>query len=280
MPDAELIPTILTEVVSRIIDLLPSLLAALVVVVVGWFASRVLYWLTRGLLRRVGLDEAIGRTVLAEGMQRAGIRRPASELLGLIVFWLVFLSFVLITLEQLGFAVAVQPLQELIRYLPRLLAASGILIVGALLAQGLDRAVQAAASSLGVEFHQTLGRIAGGLTLVISAVVAVQQLGFDVTLLTGLLTNLLTIAAAALALALGLGARDVARSVLAGYYARETYELGGRVVIEEVEGTLEAIGTLNAEVSVGEDRLVIPNSRLTGGIVRVRGSGGSSEHKD
>ncbi len=72
----------------------------------------------------------------------------------------------------------------------------------------------------------------------------------------------------------------MARSVLAGYYARETYELGGRVVIEEVEGTLEAIGTLNAEVSVGEDRLVIPNSRLTGGIVRVRGSGGSSEHKD
>jgi small-conductance mechanosensitive channel len=180
----------------------------------------------------------------------------------LLVFWLVFLSFVLMSLERLGFSLAVLPLQALIAYLPRLLAAILILIIGALVAQLAGKATQATTASMGVEFHQGLGRAAHWLVLATAAILAVDQLGLNISLLTNLVTNVVTIAVAGLALAFGLGGRDVARNVLAGYYARELFTPGDRLAVYDEEGTLEAIGTLNAELGVNGGRLVIPNSRL------------------
>ena len=118
------------------------------------------------------------------------------------------------------------------------------------------------------------------LLLVVTVILAVDQLGFNLTLLTETFTNLLTVVVAGLVLAFALGARGVTGNVLAGYYAREQFSLGEHVVVDDQEGTLEAIGTLNAEIAVGEDRIFIPNARMIESQVRVRGKSktvGSSE---
>jgi small-conductance mechanosensitive channel len=78
-----------------------------------------------------------------------------------------------------------------------------------------------------------------------------------------LLTNLVTLMVGGLALAFGLGGRDVARNVLAGFYAREQFATGDTLLIDGEEGTLEGIGTLNTEIHVDEVRLIVPNTRLT-----------------
>jgi small-conductance mechanosensitive channel len=174
----------------------------------------------------------------------------------------------------------VLPLQGLIGFLPHLLAAALVLIVGSFLAQFLGRVSQATAAGMGIEFHQSLGQLVQVLLLVVTVILAVDQLGFNLTLLTETLTNLLTVVVAGLVLTFALGARGVAGNILAGYYAREQFSLGERVVIDDQEGTLEAIGPLNVEVAVGEDRIFIPNARMIESQVRVRGkskSAGSSE---
>jgi small-conductance mechanosensitive channel len=188
----------------------------------------------------------------------------------MIAFWLVFLSFLMIALETAGLARAITPLQGLVSFLPLLLAAALVLIVGAVLAQFLGRLTQATAASMGVEYHEKFGQAIRWLLLVVTAIVAVEQLGIDLTLITDTLTNLLTIAAASIALAFALGSKDVVRNVLAGFYARELYALGDTLVIDDEEGTLEGISTLNAEVFRGNEKLVIPNSKLIESRVLVR----------
>ena len=144
------------------------------------------------------------------------------------------------------------------------------LILGSLLVQFVSRAVQGALAGMGIDFHQALGSIVRILLMAIVVIIVIEQVGLDVTLLTNLFTSVLTIVVAGLALAFGLGGREVARNVLAGFYARELFAVGDVVVIDEVEGTLEGISTLNAEIRVGEDRVTIPNTRLTDAMVRQR----------
>ena len=91
----------------------------------------------------------------------------------------------------------------------------------------------------------------------------------SITSLTNALTNIITIFVAGLALAFGIGARDVVRNILAGYYAREHFELGDQVQIDNETGTLAAIGTVNTEITLPKGRIVIPNSDLTGKMVKV-----------
>lgn len=280
MIDTVYIQDLLSDLWDRLIAWLPTILVAIILIILGWIFARLISALTQRLLRRLRVDGIFERVGLADGFTQAGITRPASELIGLVIFWLVFLSFILLALEQFGLMAVVLPLQGLIGYLPRLLAAALVLIVGAFLAQFLGRVSQATAAGMRIEFHQPLGQLVQVLLLVVTVILAVDQLGFNLTLLTETFTNLLTVVVAGLVLAFALGARGVTGNVLAGYYAREQFSLGEHVVVDDQEGTLEAIGTLNAEIAVGEDRIFIPNARMIESQVRVRGKSktvGSSE---
>jgi hypothetical protein len=52
------------------------------------------------------------------------------------------------------------------------------------------------------------------------------------------------------------------RNLLAGFYAKELFEIGQRVNMDGYEGTLEAIGPLKAVIAVPEGRVTVPNSAL------------------
>ncbi len=262
MTDPELFQTTFLSLLSQAAGYLPTLLSALVILLVGWLLARGLAALTRRIALRLDIDRLVENSGLSAGLAQAQITRQASELISLLIFWAVFLSALLIALDFMGLEVAVVPLQGLLSYLPRILAAILILIAGSVLAQFLGRATQAATASMGVEFHQQLGQAVRLVVLIATVVIAIQQLGVDLTLFTTALVNLLTIAAAGLVLAFALGGQGIVRNILAGYYAKEMFATGNRLEIDGQAGTLEAIGTINAEISVGDDRLVLPNTSL------------------
>lgn len=270
MIDIEILQTAFNNMVGGLVQFMPRLLTSLLILLVGWLLARVISRIVQQVGERLGLQSLLERTGVAAGLKRAQINRSGPYLLGTFIFWMIFLNFVLISLENLGLMAAVEPLRELIAFLPRILAALATLTAGVLLAQFLGKAAQAAMSGMGVDFHEEVGQAVNILLIIMVVVVVLEQLGIDAQILTNIFTNVITIVVAGLALAFGLGGRDVARNVLAGYYAREQYAAGDYIVIDGEEGLLEGIGTLNAEIRVGDELLIIPNTRLTDTAVRLR----------
>ncbi len=270
MIDLDVIQSAFDNMVTGAITFFPRLITTVLILLVGWLIARLIATVIRRLAERLQVEKLLEQTGVNAGLERAGIDRTGTELLASLFFWIVFLNFLLIALENLGLTAAVEPLRNLIAFLPRLLAALATLVAGVLLAQFLGRAAQAAMSSMGVDFHEQVGQGVNILLIVMIVIVVLEQLGIDASIMTNIFTNVLTIIVAGLALAFGLGGRGVARNVLAGYYAREQFMTGDTVIIDEEEGFLEGIGTLNAEIRVGEARLIIPNTRLTETAVKVR----------
>ncbi|KAA3643806.1 MAG: mechanosensitive ion channel family protein [Chloroflexi bacterium] len=269
MLNPEMIQYTLTNLVEQVLSYLPMLLTALLLLFGGWLLARLLSGVVRRIAQRLGIDDLVERSGLAAGMQNAGIQRKMTDLIALLGFWLVWLYFILAAIENLGLSLALSPLQALLGYLPNIFAAILTLVIGALLAQVLGRSTQAAVATMGVEFHESIGRAIRMLLLVITGVVAVEQLGFDLSFLTATMTNLITIAVAGFALAFGLGGRDIARNVLASYYVREQFELGAGIVVDGQKGTLESIGTVNSEIAVEDGHIVIPNTRLIESATKI-----------
>lgn len=270
MIDLDIIQTAITDMVARLIAFGPSLFTAVLILLIGWGLSRVIENVVKRIADRINLERIFEQTGVRAGLNRAQITQSAGALIGRFIYWIIFLNFLLIALESIGLNAAVVPLRELIAFLPRILVAMATLIGGVLLAQFLGRAAQAAMSGMGVDFHEEVGQGVNVLLIIMVIVVVLEQLGIDAQILINIFTNVITLVVAGLALAFGLGGRDVARNVLAGYYAREQFEPGDVILVNGNEGLLEGIGTLNAEVRVGDDLLIVPNTRLTGTAVRIR----------
>ena len=273
MIDFEIIQNAFSNMVANAIDYVPRLITALIILLAGWLLAKFVATVVQRLGEKVRLEDLLLRTGIKAGLEKAQINRSGTQLLGLLLYWIIFLNFILIALESMGLDAAVTPLRSLIAFLPRLLAALATLTAGVLLAQFLGKAAQAAMSSMGVEFHQEVGQGVNVLLVIMIVIVVLEQLGINASIMTNIFTNVITLAVAGLALAFGLGGRDVARSVLAGYYAREQFALGDRVNIDGEEGTLEAIGPLNAEIRLGSERLIVPNTVLTETAVKIKDNG-------
>lgn len=251
-----------TNLINRTSSFVPTMLATVLLLLVGLLVSWLIASLIRRFLVRVRLDRWLDSSDVAESLKQSDLGRSPTQLIARVVFWLFFLCFIVIALENLGLELSQLPIRAFIAYLPVVLGAVLLLLGGVVLATFLGRGTAAALGGMGIEHYGRLGRVVKGLVVALTVVLVVEQLGFDVTTLTRTFSNLVIVIAAGLVFAFAWGGRDVARNVLASHYIREQYRQGDRVVVDGHEGVLEEVGSLNSRLTSEEGEILVPNSRL------------------
>ncbi|MGC4049750.1 MAG: hypothetical protein QM757_09585 [Paludibaculum sp.] len=126
-------------------------------------------------------------------------------------------------------------------YLPNIIAALVLLILGSTVGQFVGQIVSQSAESSGIEFAPALGKLVSGAILFVCAMMGLAQLRIDtdiVRIVTGLV---LGGASLAFGLSFGLGTRDVIRNITAGFYARKVLTMGKPLEIAGQQGVLRAI---------------------------------------
>jgi hypothetical protein len=202
------------ETMHSIAVFLPRIMIMLMLLVmgvlIGWIAKVVLM----RVLRTLRLDAASERAGLALAFQRAGIKRSASQLVGLIAFWLIFLFFAFAGLNVLAVSAALDAMHLIVQYLPHLLAALLVLLAGWLLANFLAQATLIAAVNaqfFGARF------LANGVrwgVLCLTLAMVLTQLGIAKEVVVATFSIAFGGVVLALALAFGLGAKDHAKRFL------------------------------------------------------------------
>jgi small-conductance mechanosensitive channel len=254
---------------SRLVIFLPNLLAAVVILALGYVLSALLRRIIVAVLRRIGLDAATRRIGVRAGLDRAGIQANASEILGGLVFWLLMLTFVVSAAETLGLQNVSRTIDAFVRYLPNVIGASIIAVVGLLIAHFVRDLVRSGTASLGGDYARGLSNLAYGVLVVVIASLAVGQLQINTTLFDRLIEILLIASGGALGLAVGLGTRDIAKQLVAGVYARDLLTHGAQLSIDDAQGVLEEVGAVCMRLKTTDGRTVyVPNGLFTERIVR------------
>jgi hypothetical protein len=226
---AQILVTAFREVALRVAAVAPRLLAALILVVLGWVVAAVVRNLTVRVLRAADVDGRSARVGLTSTLGRAGIKRSPSEMLGRLVFWLLFLMSLLMGVEALEIPATAGLVAVAGRFLPNLLVAVLVLLIGWLLAQFLAQTVLIFVVNAQVGGGPVVAAAVRWLVLAFAAGVALTQLGIAremVLLVFGIALGGLVLA---LALAFGLGARDLARQALERWFGSEREEESERI---------------------------------------------------
>ena len=216
----EVIRTTLVEVGARFQDFVPNLLAMLVLLAIGILAAVAIRFSVGFLLRWLAFDRFSERTGIRTVLQKGGIRAAPSRVLALTLAWLVLAVFVLLAVAALDLAAAVNLVNEAFAYLPNLLVAGALLLLGSLVAGFVRRSVLIAAVNAGVPSARLLAGGAQAGLLVLFAAMALEHLGLGRQVILTSFTILFGGVVFALALAFGLAGRDIARETLDRMRAR------------------------------------------------------------
>lgn len=197
---------------------LPKIIAFALILVVGWFIASLIAKGVAMLLRRVQFNELAQRAGISQPMQNMGTD-PAGFFAG-VVKWFVRLIAVVVAFDALGLPAVSGFLREVLLWIPNLVVALVVIVIGGLAAKALSAFVRGAVEKAGVGSPKLLGTLASAAVWTFTAIVAVNQLGIGATLVNTLFMGLVGALALALGLSFGLGGRDTAGHIVRDWYSR------------------------------------------------------------
>jgi hypothetical protein len=248
----------------------PKFIGAISILVIGWIISRTVGKILSKVLATIGVDRLAEMFQDIDFVQRAGgMRAQVSELLAKGVYYMLMLIFIIAATEVLGVAAITQLFTDLMNYLPSLLTAAVVLLIGIFLADIIQGAVLALCQSLGIASAKMIASIVFYFIFVTIAVSALAQAKINTDFISSNLTAIIGAVALAFAFGYGLASRDLISNYLAGYYNKNKIRVGDDVRVIGVRGKVVMIDATSLILQTPERAIIVPLSKLTTEKVEV-----------
>jgi hypothetical protein len=262
----------LTDRIAFATGLTRSTVIAALILLLGLLAAAVLGRLARRLVSK----SARWLGSLQPGAVSVPQLDRVEKAVGSAVYWLALVFAVMAATETLGLPVVTAWLSGVATFLPRVAVAIVIVALGTVAARITRHVVVSTASGANVSSSERLGRVTELSILLGTALVAIEQLGIEISFLKATLLILFGGGLLGAALAFGIGGRDLVANILSAHYVHRLYQVGQVVRIDGVEGRIVRIAETSVILECAEGDVSIParvfaDSRST--LIVRRGGG-------
>jgi small-conductance mechanosensitive channel len=235
-----------TELMSRI----PNVLISIVVLIVSYFIARLVKFLIKRLFAFFG--NLVKNRFNYLNFKQAGL------FMGNAFFWLIIFSSLLIITDLLGLSMLTVWFQSIIQYLPNILAAILIVFAAMMLGNLISNLLVSVNDRSGLKYDSTLIKVIRFLLLAMAIIIALDQIGIEISLLINIINIVLAAVLFGAALSFALGAQTSISNILACYYVRKMYKKGDEIQIGESRGKIVRIDTTNVIIQSDIGRIMIP----------------------
>ena len=257
----------LTTALGLLFSAIPKVLGFAVILLLGWLIASLVEKGVAALLRTVRFNDLSERSGLAEFVRKMGADTDSSGMIGAVAKWFIRLIALVVAFDALGLPAVSDVLRQLLLWLPNVVVALVVLVVGGLAARALRNLVRGAATEGGLANPKLLAQVAHTLVWAFAIVVAVNQIGIATDLVNTLFMAVVGAVALALALAFGLGGRDTASRIVHRWYSQsQTSRHGAEAASSQVHSGMAASGTQAATTPGGSGASVGGHAGAGGGF--------------
>ncbi len=197
-------------ILTQIGHFLINVLLVIIILIAGWLISNGIKGLVVRVLKTVKFDELSKQIELDNLLKKGGITYSLSELMGMICYWLALLITFVVAVNAIGLTTAIDLLNRITLYIPNIIAAIFILILGMFVATLLKNIVKTAATNAGLSQASFLAKLAESVVIVFALLITLEQLGIGAKIIELTISILLGALGLAFALSFGLGCKDIA----------------------------------------------------------------------
>lgn len=258
------------QLIAQFSAFFPKFIGASTILFVGWLVSRTVGKILSKVLANVGVDRLAEMLDDIDLVQRTGVlKEKLSGIIAKIVYYMMMLTFIIAATETLGVAAITQLFTDLMNYLPSLLTASVVFMLGLFLADMVQGAVVTLCLSLGIASGKMIGSIVFYFLFVTIAVSALAQAKINTEFISSSLVVLIGAGALAFAFGYGLASKDLVSNYLASYYNKNKVRVGDEVRIIGERGKVVLIDSTSMILQTPERAIIVPLSKLTTEKVEV-----------
>jgi hypothetical protein len=264
----EQLAAIYRDAIAAGIRAIPRLVAGVAVIVIMVLAAKLVERVLRALLVRVRFDELLQQAGIDRTLHRIGLRQSINIVLPRLVYFLLLCLMARIGADLLQLQVVSQAFDAFFRYLPNIVAAVLLLVIGSAASQFAGETVAEAAREAHIEFARSLGGLVSALILFVIGIMALAQLQIDTEIIRVVATCALGGIALAFGPSFGLGTRAITRDIVAGFYVRRVLTPGDVIEVDGQRGTLRTITSTQTLLDADDRTIALANSRLLRAVVR------------
>jgi len=196
------------------IGFLPTLLAALIVFIIGWLISIFLGKVANRLIKTIKLDVLLAKLGFKTALAKAKLNLDSAKFFEELVKWFFIIVFLMTAVDILGLDQVALFLRTILLYIPNVIVAAIVLLVAAIVARFMQRLVKASADTAGLASASAISTIVRWAILIFGFIIALTQLGIAPTLIQTIFIGIIAMFAIAGGLAFGLGGKEQAARLL------------------------------------------------------------------
>ena len=196
------------------IGFLPTLLAALIVFIIGWLISIFLGKVANRIIKTIKLDVLLAKLGFKTALAKAKLNLDSGKFFEELVKWFFIIVFLMTAVDILGLDQVALFLRTILLYLPNVVVAAIVLLAAAIIARFMQRVVKASADTAGLASASAISVIVRWAILIFGFIIALTQLGIAPTLIQTIFIGAIAMFAIAGGLAFGLGGKEIATEIL------------------------------------------------------------------
>lgn len=200
-------------ILSKISSIFINIAVVAVILLVGWIIAKIIKGIVTKALKAIKIDELAEKTNLNSLLLKGGINTAASDLIAVIGYWIIIFVALFVAADAAGLRQAAGLLDKVILYIPHIVAAIFVLLLGMFAATILSSIVKTASANAGVEQGTLFGKIVQITVVAFAAAIALEQLKIATLTIHSTVSIIIAVVLGSLglgiALAFGLGCKDL-----------------------------------------------------------------------
>jgi len=191
---------------------LPKLGLAVIILLLGWMVAKMLHGAVIRALNYANFGNLTSKAGIDKFLKQGGIKKTVSQILALLVYWMVILATLLMASEVVKLDVVSALFNNIILFIPKVIVAVLILAIGFYFARVISDIIIAYGKNVGMKDAEIIGRIAQYAIMAFVIVISLGQMDIGQGILVPAFLILFGGVVFALSLAFGLGGQKWAAS--------------------------------------------------------------------
>jgi len=253
----------------EVTKIFPSIIGALVVLIIGWLVTKIVVRLIKKALKLAKankLDDKLNEIEIVEGKK---LNFDTIKIVSTFVKWVIYIMLLIVISDILNLKIISEQISDFLGYLPQLFVALIIFTLGLLFANFVKNALKSFFESMDLSGGKIISQVVFFLLIIFISITALNQAGVNTDIITSNLKMIMAAFLLSFALAFGLGARGIVADLLRMFYTRKTYEVGEKIEFQNKIYEVDDISNITVVLKNSEGKLIVPIKDIVENQIKI-----------